>query len=204
MPTLGVDGCRGGWAVASAAGVIAVPTFADVLDLADGGVVGVDMPIGLPDAGPRACDVAARRELGRPRGSSVFPAPPRAALGWRSWADAAGVSRQAYLLLAKIREVDELMSPALQSRVVEVHPELSFAAMAGGPMRHNKKTAEGRAERLAALALAAPPKAPGAAADDVLDALAVLWTAQRVERADERRLGDGAVDAKGLRMEIVV
>lgn len=215
MRVAGVDGCRGGWAVASvglggALSVVVAPTFADVLGLGFD-VVGVDMPIGLD--GVRACDVAARRELG-PRRSSVFPAPWRDALGASTWAEAAqvrGLSRQAFGLFPKVREVDALMTPALQGRVFEVHPEFSFCVMSGAPMAFPKRTADGRAERLAALAGAfgpgaAPPVRPvrGAAGDDVLDACAVLWSAQRAARGEARRLGDGSVDARGLRMEIVV
>jgi predicted RNase H-like nuclease len=204
----GVDGCRGGWVVAGEDGVSVVPTFAAVLA---GGfdVVAVDIPIGLPaDSTPRACDVAARRVLGRGRASSVFPAPRREALAWRSWAEASGMSIQAFNIVAKVREVDGLLTPARQDRVVEAHPEVAFALLAGAPMAASKKTAEGRAERLAALAAAglgrlAAGRVRGAAGDDVLDACALLWTAGRVARGEAVRLGDGGVDQRGLRMEIV-
>src|SRR5437870_3658001 len=79
----GVDGCRLGWVVATDDGVEVVPALDDVLVQCD--AVGIDIPIGLPDAGPRACDVEARRRLG-PRRSSVFPAPRRALLPCRDWA----------------------------------------------------------------------------------------------------------------------
>lgn len=36
------------------------------------------------------------------------------------------LSRQAFEIISKIREVDDLMTPELQTRVFEVHPELSF------------------------------------------------------------------------------
>lgn len=194
-----MDGCRAGWVVAGLGLLRVLPRFEDVLEAADGGVVGIDIPIGLPDVGggPRACDVEARRLLPVGRKSSVFPAPARGA-------DVARMSRQTFNILPKIAEVDALMTPSLQSRVVEVHPEVSFGAMAGAAMSHGKRTAPGRAERLAALGLSAVPVVRGAAADDVLDSLAVLWTAQRVARGSERRLGDGARDSRGLRMEIVV
>jgi predicted RNase H-like nuclease len=200
----GVDGCRAGWVVADDAGVVVVASFADVLALSHD-VVGVDIPIGLlSEPGPRACDVEARRLLGRPRASSVFPAPPRAALAWRSWADASGLSRQAFNLLAKIGEVDALMTPSLQDRVFEVHPEVSFAVMAGAPMAHAKRTAAGRAERLGLLpASAGSASVRGAAGDDVLDAYAVLWSARRAAEGQARRLGADEVDARGLRMEIM-
>ena len=51
-------------------------------------MIAVDMPIGLAERGPRACDIAARRVLPRGRKSSVFPPPRRAMLGCADWAEA--------------------------------------------------------------------------------------------------------------------
>jgi predicted RNase H-like nuclease len=205
MWVAGVDGCRAGWVVAdSASGVTVVPSFAEILAVGYD-VVGVDMPIGLLTvAGARACDVEARRLVGARR-SSVFPAPSRAALAWTTWAEAVGISKQTFNILSKVREVDALMTPTLQTRVCEVHPEASFSVLAGAPMAWPKRTPAGRAERMAALSVGGSvPRLPGAAPDDVLDAMAVLWSALRVARGVERRLGDGAIDVRGLRMEIVV
>jgi predicted RNase H-like nuclease len=193
-------------------------TFAEVLA---GGfdLIGVDMPIGLLP-GPqrkRACDVEARQVLGRGRASSVFPAPLRpvidassreeaAALAWK--AGGVLISHQAFGLVAKIRELDALLTPALQDRVMEVHPEVSLCVLAGRPMAFSKHTSGGRAERLTALSAVFPDvfvgTLRGAAADDVLDAYAVLWSAGRLARGQAVRLGDGSVDERGLRMEIVV
>jgi predicted RNase H-like nuclease len=196
----GVDGCRVGWVVASDAGIEVVPALEDVIPRFD--AIGIDIPIGLPESGPRTCDVEARRRLG-PRRSSVFPAPRRSLLACRDWAAASGVSRQAFNLLPKIVEVDALLSSPMQDRVLEVHPELAFAALnAGAPMAHPKRTALGRAERLVALGLDDAPRVRGAAPDDVLDALAVLASMRRWAEGRAERLGDGAVDARGLRMEI--
>ena len=122
-----------------------------------------------------------------------------------------GLSRQLYNILGKIREVDALQSPSLQERLFEACPELSFALMSRGvPMRHNKRTVPGRAERVAALRASgfgdvvpivdAPPA--GAARDDVLDALALAWTARRSVAGSVRRLG-GERDESGLRMEVI-
>jgi predicted RNase H-like nuclease len=149
----------------------------------------------------------------------VFPAPVRSVLDATSYADACaisrvhcgkGVSKQLYNILGKIREVDVVVTPRLQRHLFEACPELSFAVMSGGtPMRHNKRTAEGRAERVAALVTAlgevaplvdAPPK--GAAGDDVFDALALAWTARRVLTGSCIRLG-GQADETGLRMEVI-
>ena len=210
MIVLGVDGCRAGWAVAIAnddelLDIRVVPTFADVLAL-EPVAIAIDMPIGLPDTGARACDVAARRRLG-PRRSSVFPAPLRPMLTATSYEAAlaiGGLSKQAYHLLPKIREVDALMTPDAQATIVEAHPELCFAHLLGHPCEAPKRTLPGRAERqnVVELAMDRPPK--GAAWDDVLDACALVITARRLVSGDIERLGDGARDARGLRCEIVV
>jgi predicted RNase H-like nuclease len=197
----GVDGCRGGWVVATdewdTGGLTVVARFDEVLALVDG-FVAVDMPIGLPALGSRrACDTAARKALG-PRRSSVFPAPSREALAANSFAEVTGLSIQAWNLVPKVREVDE----AWQPRVREVSPELAFAVLAGHPMAHPKRTADGRAERLDALALGEVPRARGAAADDVLDALACLVSAHRLAAGTALALGDGAIDARGRPMAI--
>ena len=77
----------------------------------------LDIPIGLTKRGARDCDRAARSALG-PRRSSVFPAPPRAVLEARSWEHACRIcedvegkriSRQAWALVQKIREVDRAL-----------------------------------------------------------------------------------------------
>src|SRR4051794_31400330 len=74
---VGIDGCRGGWVIASRDDCIVAARLADALgDLGTGDVVGIDMPIGLAATGPRRCDVEARQFL-RPRGSTVFPTPAR-------------------------------------------------------------------------------------------------------------------------------
>jgi predicted RNase H-like nuclease len=218
----GVDGCRTGWVVATLGptglGLAVVPSIAPVLDeVADDALaaVAIDMPVGLPATAPRACDAEARRLLG-PRRSSVFPAPARAVLGARTFREAAERSRaatgrslpvQAYNLVPKVAELDRAMRPDLQDRVVEAHPELAFTRLAGAPAANAKRTPEGRAERLALLAAAGVGdltrvRALGAAPDDILDAAVLALTARRVAEGTAERLGDGEVDARGLRMEV--
>ena len=97
---------------------------------------------------------------------------------------------------AEIREVDAAMTPALQRRMREVHPELVFASLspAGRGLAASKKTEQGHRERVAllpaALAAAAPSRAgrpfPAAevALDDYVDALAALVTAGRLARGE--------------------
>jgi predicted RNase H-like nuclease len=226
-PVAGADGCRGGWVLAvlhpdRRLVVEVVPRLHAAIADVDAGrlaALAVDMPMGLPDGGPRACDVAARQRLGVRR-SSVFPTPVRATLGAPTYAEALarsraacgrGLSRQAYNLLGKVAELDAVVRPDLQDRVVEAHPEMAFARLGGGPCAHAKRTAEGRAERLALLRGAGldpgvgrdARRLPGAAPDDVLDAVVLTLTASRVRDGAAERLGDGARDARGLRMEVV-
>jgi predicted RNase H-like nuclease len=221
----GVDGCPGGWIVATSdqGGSLTlrvVGAFAEVLLAAPRpDVVAVDIPIGLPDLGARACDVEARRLLGARR-SSVFPAPIRPALSARSYDEACEkrfrierkrYSLQTWYILAKIRQVDNLLAadPRLQDTVREAHPELCFRALAGGtPMAYGKKTRAGQIERRELLSKHFGPglcvlDLSGASSDDVLDALAALWTAERLASGKAERIPDRTeVDRVGLRMEM--
>jgi predicted RNase H-like nuclease len=182
--------------------------------------VGIDMPIGLAPDGRRAADAAARARLG-PRRSSLFPTPPAAVLHATDYPDAlarcraasgVGMSKQAYNLLPKMREVAALVTPDLQPAISEVHPETTFVALGGTPCTHPKRTAAGVEERLGLLRADFPtvdelvaPRPSGVATDDVLDALAAAWTARRIALGTAEWLGDAdARDDRGLRLTIAV
>jgi predicted RNase H-like nuclease len=226
----GVDGCRGGWVVvtvgadpASPSTVEVVPAIASVIDrVRDGALaaVGVDMPIGLAEDGRRLADREARALLGTRR-SSLFPTPPAAVLGATDYADAlarcraasgVGLSKQAFNLLPKMRELAAAIDPALQAAIAEVHPETTFTVLGGAPCAHGKRTATGAAERRALLAPAFADLAThltrvprGAAVDDVLDAFAAAWTARRIALGTATWLGDpDARDARGFHLTIAV
>ena len=213
-PVAGVDGCRAGWIVVHEGHAEVHADFAAVLAaLPDDAVVAVDMPIGLVDEhipGGRDVDRAARLELGRKR-SSVFSAPPRCALGTRTLPDArrrgARLTLQTLNLLPRIEDVDAVMTPELQSRVFEVHPELSFGAMAGGsPVLTPKRSAAGSKERRALLQRAGvcvPERPAGSAADDLLDACALMWSARRIAGGTASHGPDPpSWDSRGLSMEL--
>jgi predicted RNase H-like nuclease len=209
---LGVDACRTGWVGVApdpagpraylAADIAALVAAAE----ADGAVavVAIDIPIGLPDAGVRRADVLARAAVGR-RAASVFRTPVRAAVAAADHATAVrvnrelageGVSAQAYGLRTKILDVDGWVR-GQPRRVVEVHPEVSFAAMSGAPLPAPKRTWAGMRHRLALLARAgiALPDDLGPAGrlvpvDDMLDAAAAAWSARRVAAGTARRVPD--------------
>jgi len=206
----GIDGCRGGWLVATASGI----RMSAQLDLRDIALAGVDMPMGLSDGPRRECDTAARKFL-RHGGSSVFPAPPRAILGCADYATALaiarattgrGISRQTFHISAKVAELDRMIRSGVGCRLVEVHPECSFRVLNSGEVLPPKKTASGLAERRQLLGRhfelpTAPPR--GAALHDVLDAYAVLWSTMRFVRNEHLVFGDGQPDERGIAMRIV-
>jgi predicted RNase H-like nuclease len=200
--------------------VPAVVTIVDRLRRGQLAAIGLDMPVGLPDDGRRLSDAAARARLG-PRRSSLFPTPPRSVLDAIDYADAsarcrrangAGLSRQAYNLLPKMREVAAVATPELQPALSEVHPETSFAVLAGSPCMYPKRTARGVAERLdwlrphiPAIDVLLATRPAGIAADDVLDAAAAAWSARRIALGTAEWLGDrDARDGCGLRLTIAV
>ena len=160
------------------------------------------MPLGLLATGWRTADLLARRALGR-RGPCVFAIPPRPVWEQPAYANAnqscreltgRGMSIQAWGLRGKLLEADEFRRAAAAPPLYEVHPELSFAALAGGaPLADSKHTPSGLAIRRALLAeagIALPPRVPGAAEDDLLDAAAVAWSAGRVAAGAAVTLSD--------------
>jgi predicted RNase H-like nuclease len=92
------------------------------------------------------------------------------------------------------------------ARVHEVHPELSFAVLAGEPLAFAKRTWNGQRERIRLLR-SAGVKIPDrldaglVAADDVLDAAVTAWSATRIARGEhvtvpaDPRPGEPAIHA---------
>ncbi len=209
--TAGVDGCPGGWVVATETEVFVTPSLT-ILDCIT--TVGIDMPIGLPEDGPRTCDREARAFLGTRR-STVFPTPPRACLDATDFSDAlhrsraatgTGLSLQAFHLLPKIRELDATLDGAPPDHFVEIHPECAFVLLNDGEPLAPKRTPAGEAQRRVLLVARfgpLPPRPRGARRDDLLDAFAVLWSTQRFRGGIHRSFGDGALDGRGRPMRIV-
>jgi len=210
VKVVGVDRCRGQWITASLTQSVTDPAWQLAWQLGDhflqvadptAHVIGVDIPIGLADSGTRLADLEARAALPGWARSRVFLTPPREVVTRCGQLDntavqelsrsltGGGVSKQALALAPAILDVDKALAAShhLQEVTIEVHPELSFAAMCGVPALPAKKTAQGVGQRVTALGRAwgfdvsqllthAPP---GVAVDDCLDALAAAWSANR-------------------------
>jgi predicted RNase H-like nuclease len=228
----GVDGCTKGWfriCRDSGTGDLAFDVLESASDLIQvtpcPTLVELDIPIGLPARGPRECDRAARKVLG-PRRSSVFPAPVRAALAANDRQEASDITQridgrrvsvQAWAICCKIREVDDTLRQSSDARrkIAEVHPEVSFWAWNGErPMDDAKKERNGLRQRLALaeewLGAGILEKARGRnlkkdlADDDIVDAIAGLWTVHRIASGEAHTLpGQPNTDDTGLPMRIV-
>jgi predicted RNase H-like nuclease len=232
---LGVDGCRTGWFFVSIGPgeETEFGIFENIERLfhaySDARWILIDVPIGLPFEAKksRACDTQARNKLKPKRHSSVFSPPCREALSASSY-DAACrinqkitgrmISRQAYHVSHKIRQVDELLNRHEEARKIfrEAHPEICFWALAGSrPMTHYKKTPEGLADRLNLLKRLYPMSSSiykaaldrylrkQVARDDIWDALALAATASHLKKHEATLPEHPEKDALGLPMEMV-
>ena len=229
----GVDGCKSGWIAITLdtnSWAITHTLHPDGLTLFDANrksrVIAIDIPIGFTERGARECDQMARSLLGRPRSSSVFPAPIRLALVARNRleadritrdADGRGVGAQAWNIYARVRDIDELLrsSKRLRERIYESHPEVCFRALYGGrPMTYSKHCQKGLDERRFlidqyfgadsfARVRSAHPKTQ-VSDDDILDAYVLCWTAVRILRRDAVSLPEHPpLDTHGLPMRIL-
>jgi predicted RNase H-like nuclease len=220
----GVDGVPTGWVVCVLSGEgrarqvtwTVVPDAAAVLEAVRGcDAVGIDIPLTLPSGRLRRdAEVLAATRLG-PARSSLFPTPPAPVLAATSYVEACDaaqeatgkkISLQAWHIVPKIRQFQGVDLPR---NAVEAHPELTFRTMAPEVAFASKKTARGAGQRIAALAGWADPVRlledlpSGARLDDVLDALATAWTAERVASGTAELLGPGT-DGRGRSTAIAV
>ena len=237
---VGVDGCPDGWfsvGLDNCDGyeVRAFKTFCELLvHYGEARLVLVDIPIGLLEDGPgeRACEPRAREAVCARR-SSVFPTPPRTlvhdvangmcfrcanALSKASRCE--GFSMQTYHIMAKIAEVDRVMTHPCRAKspgVREVHPEVCFWALNGKrPMCHPKGESVGIEERMEVLKRCESRteniyncafrkyRRKQVARDDILDALAAAVTAKLGWPDKLQTLPEcPPTDSKGLPMEMV-
>ena len=194
MTVVGFDGWRNGWVGVRLENgrfveATASPRLGDLIRATDQ-ALGIDMPLGFAvGSEPRLVDLEARTRLGR-RAATLFIVPSRDVMMAGTYAEAnrlsrerydKGISKQVYNLRDKILEAIELAD----ARLIEIHPELVFAELAGDPLDEPKKTWAGQQRRLALLAEAGvrlPPDVGAAGKvppDDLIDAAAVALAAWR-------------------------
>jgi predicted RNase H-like nuclease len=173
---------------------------------------------GTSKRGGRAADREARKALGRDRQSSVFPTPSRPTLAAASFAEACEIeqrnsappkkiSQQVFNILRKIREVDAI-ARRRRGVIFECHPELSFWAMNNGVAMKLPKKGSGRKnpsgshgsgleERRSLLVrngytssfvTTRVGSSDEHSPDDLIDACAAAWTAERILKNEATRL----------------
>jgi predicted RNase H-like nuclease len=229
MIVVGVDACQKGWVVAAwntkqrFIELRVYPTFSDmVAAYPDNEAIAIDIPIGLIEC-QRACDVEARAAL-TCRKSSVFPAPDPRVVHMTDYHAAnkrmkelcgKSVSAQAFGIFRKVAEVNDFLETDMQDRIIEIHPEVCFWAMNDfHDICAPKRSRPGYLTRLRLLKgkFKLTDKnwdeieagVNGAQSDDVLDALAAVWTAWRWVNGSFGRFPTiPECDAKKLRAEIV-
>jgi predicted RNase H-like nuclease len=178
--------------------------------------IAVDMPLGLPvGREPRLADAAARGFIGPRRSSSVFPVYPRDVYMADGHAAAAvkslsimgkSISQQAYAIGKRLLEADAVTTG--RPEVFEVHPEVSFCAMAGAPLTWSKTSWNGMYERVNLLGeqgivLPMPiPMAGDAGSADLLDAAAGAWSAARIASDQASSLPDPPQTVDGRQVAI--
>ena len=163
--------------------------------------IAIDMPIGLASGKERReADAAARAFVG-PRGSSVFPTYPREVYAAATVAAArkvslrllgVSISHQAYALGERLLELERAVVG--RAHIWEVHPEVSFRAIASRHLAWPKTSWNGFHERVSLLREAGieiPASIGdigGAGTEDVLDATAAAWSASRIAEGTARSL----------------
>lgn len=234
VSAIGVQSCNAGWLAVHEHGgdfdFVVEKKFADLAKRFPRAFVGINLPIGLLDEGVRNCDSLARKRMGE-QGNTIQDAPLRPTLAaqnneeaneLRKKIDGQKYSESEWQRLLKIREVDEVVmkDENLRGRIYEVHPELSFAHLNyGKPISGTITSVEGREARINALVsawrrewidemLARVEKeySPDEVApDDLINAIACLWSTQRVLSDQAGWVGDLSVrDSAGLPMAIYI
>jgi len=164
---LGLDGAKGGWVgwliqdqdiqpmvfISEDQLMVSLP----MVELAF-----IDIPIGLSDRNhQRTCDSLLRKRL-KARKSSVFPCPSRPAVYAADYQQACDlnvditgkkISKQAWNICDKIRQIDALLQRNPSLKLGESHPEYLFQYLNDDQaLRSSKKTTDGLTERLEIIA----------------------------------------------------
>ncbi len=203
---IGIDGCKSGWFATwkEPSGFLKSAVFTKLNQLVESFednsslTIGIDMPVVLDDSIPREADRMARTLLGK-KASSIFTAPTSQMLYQPTYELACqfskknfgkSISIQSWHLFPKIKDVQTVIHHE-QLDMYEIHPELSFRAMNNNEVvMESKKTSNGFLMRRRLIekhfltfdfeTIRTEHLKKNVADDDILDALAVLWSTQRV------------------------
>ena len=204
---IGIDGCKSGWFSVweNQDKSIHSSVFSNLNELKNFFknesqlIVGIDMPVVLSEVIPRQADQLARKLLSK-KASSVFTAPTPEMLNQPNYEKASLVSKrlfgksmslQSWYLFPKIKDVQTMIHHE-DMQIYEIHPELSFRAMNNEQViLESKKTLEGFALRNSLLSMHFKNfifeeirrhyARKDVMDNDILDALAVLWSAKRIQ-----------------------
>jgi predicted RNase H-like nuclease len=201
---IGIDGCRAGWIAASfqknQITFQLLHSLQKLISTNEKQYIGIDMPVYLSDHEFREADQEARRLLKR-RAATVFSAPITKILHAISYKDACQlsfkltgkkISKQSWNLFPKIKDVQQVKNKFQGVRIFyEIHPELSFMAMNKMEILEiSKKLAQGKEMRLNLIKSIYPSfnfkkvrkqfLKKDVSDDDILDAIAVLWSTHRI------------------------
>ena len=237
MKIAGVDGCHFGWVVASRIDenmpeIQLFENFQSVLEkYRDYDVIVVDMPIGLASSKEnierREADIEAKKILSETgRGGSVFFPPTKEVIddlpiqklvynddnykeACRISKEKTGrkISRQAFGLLKKIKEITEIADKddKVMKNVLEFHPEITWYLTCGMRNLSYKKTKEGFQQRHSCLCSSLKidskdlsclidttreNRCNDVAKDDIIDALSGLIVAKRIFDKDSKIIPD--------------
>ena len=228
MWVAGVDGCGNGWVVAlrhvktGELRLLSTHRLETIFSLDEKPMrMVVDMPMGLSAENSkvgRQCEAEARALL-KEKARSVFSTPSREALYASTYRQAvdrnvnrAGISPPAVKIMLKIREVDSIVTPDIQDRFIEGHPELAFYLLNdNAPVMSRKSTPEGELERLELLKKSGinvqadwlDDRVIGAERNDIVDAIVLTRTAERHLNGNAICLPNKPIaDNRGLKMAI--
>lgn len=229
---VGIDGCKGGWAVISItedifdAGIYkTIAEICSVYHCAENILIG--MPIGLPQGTNDLRPDNPAKKMLKSKASSIFDAPCRQAVYAGSYQESneinrralgKGLSAYAYAICGKIREIDVFLHthPQYKNKLWESHPELCFAVLNGGaPVLESKKTEAGRKRRIELLSryykqteevmkYATDHPKLSSILDDVVDAFCLAVSGRLIREKGMMRIPERPMtDDEGITMQMV-
>lgn len=232
MILAGVDGCKKGWLmIKHQQDKYSYAVYENIFDLSNDNPdlerVFIDIPIGLSSKGfMRTIDSSIRKELPG-RSSTIFNPPCREALQVDNYEQAKeenkqiegkGISKQAFFISKKIKEVDDFLLQNKRSiEFFESHPELCFKYLnpAKKVLLTRKSTPEGIEERMTILKqydntlpnlyeeILAKTKRSNVKKDDILDAICLCLANKLSGKHNYTLLKDeNSTDLSGIEIKI--